>query len=286
MIFFERSYVPSSFPPPKLLALSILLGLSRSGNNGTFVHSLTLPNPIRIRSGFPDDEIAISLVLAKEMMNPMGISHKNNLLVAEDTQTGKQVGWAQIRSLGYAGVTTNPSRFEDDDSGAGKNTLTRRDLQSKLSIEEDVDESIWQEFEDDPTEFPNGMASLPWTKEYRAAFQAAEDRLRRRERMLELERAARPQLWELSSVYVMPKWRRQGIGSALVGHVLKRHATFRQRGKDIYALTLANTVPWYETRFGFVEEKRVPNALAVELNVGRVITKLIGEELVCIRTTL
>mmetsp|Transcript_6208 Transcript_6208/g.9764 ORF Transcript_6208/g.9764 Transcript_6208/m.9764 type:complete len:215 (-) Transcript_6208:200-844(-) len=214
-------------------------------------------------------------------MNPLGISHKNNLLIAEDTQTGKRVGWAQIRSLGYAGVTTDPSKFDDEN-----NSIIRRDLQSKLSIEEDVDEEMWQEFEDDLTDFPNGLASLPWTEEYREASQAAIDRLQRRERMLELELAARPQLWELSLVYVIPEWRRMGIGSALVDQVLKRHVATKQRGRDVYALTLGSTISWYETQFGFAKEDQVPNAMAVELNVGKAITNIMGEELVCIRTTI
>ncbi|KAL7538902.1 hypothetical protein ACHAXR_009540, partial [Thalassiosira sp. AJA248-18] len=131
---------------------------------------------------------------------------------------GKCVGWAHIRSLGYAGVslsTADPSQFEDGDD-FDNTSLARRDVQSALSIEEDVDEILWEEFEDDPIEFPNGLASLPWTKEYRAASEAATDRLLRRERLLELERANRPKLWELSSVYVVPEWRHQGIGSAII----------------------------------------------------------------------
>mmetsp|Transcript_10621 Transcript_10621/g.18659 ORF Transcript_10621/g.18659 Transcript_10621/m.18659 type:complete len:287 (+) Transcript_10621:139-999(+) len=273
--------------------LAVLFGSSSLLNGGIFIQAFSLskrdqiiPSRIRLRSGFPDDEIPISFVMAKELMNPLGISHKNNLVVAEDIQTGRRVGWAQIRSLGYAAVATDPSRFEDDNDVEKNKSLTRRDVQSKLAIEEDLDELMWQEFEDDPIEIPNGLASLPWTKEYRAASQAAQDRIRRRERMLEVELAARPKLWELSSVYVIPEWRHQGIGSALVSAVLDQHSTTKQKGRDIYALTLASTVPWYETQFGFAKENQIPNAMVTELNVGKTITKIIGDDLVCIRITL
>ena len=223
--------------------------------------------------------------MAKQFMNPLGISHKNNLVVAEDTTTGQRVGWAQIRSLGYAGISaTESSQFEDGED-SDNNSLSRRDVQSKLSIEDDVDEIMWQEFEDDPTEFPNGLASLPWTQEYRAASQAAKDRLQRRERMLEIELAARPKLWELSSVYVAPEWRNNGIGNALVDQVLKQHVTTKQRGRDIYALTLAKTLSWYE-QFGFTEEKNVPTAMKMEMGVGNVITKVLKEDLICIHVKL
>ena len=83
----------------------------------------------------------------------------------------------------------------------------------------------------------------------------------------------------------MREWRQQGIGSALVSAVLEQHKTTKQRGRVIYALTLARTIPWY-TQFGFTKEKQVPNAMVMELNVGKAITKMMGEELVCIRITL
>jgi len=42
-------------------------------------------------------------------------------------------------------------------------------------IESDINEQLWEEVEDDPTPIPNGLASLPWTSEYRAAYMAAEN---------------------------------------------------------------------------------------------------------------
>eukprot|EP00571_Detonula_confervacea_P007114 CAMPEP_0172326750 /NCGR_PEP_ID=MMETSP1058-20130122/57479_1 /TAXON_ID=83371 /ORGANISM="Detonula confervacea, Strain CCMP 353" /LENGTH=148 /DNA_ID=CAMNT_0013043611 /DNA_START=8 /DNA_END=451 /DNA_ORIENTATION=- len=98
--------------------------------------SFSLPPRIRLRSGFPDEELAISLMMAKELMNPLGISHRNNLMVAEDTLTGRRVGWAQIRSLGYAGIvsTADTARFEDGND-VDNNSMSRRDVQSTRCIE-------------------------------------------------------------------------------------------------------------------------------------------------------
>ncbi|KAL9183143.1 hypothetical protein ACHAXT_004930 [Thalassiosira profunda] len=248
-----------------------------------------MPSRIRLRPGFPDDVGPISLALAKELMNPLGISHKNNLLVAEDTLTGQRVGWAQIRSLGYAGIAaTDPSRFDDDDAAGASSggALSRREVQSTSSIEDDVNERLWQEFEDGPVGFPNGLASLPWTAEYRAASKAADDRLRRRERMLERELASRPRLWE-ATVYVKPEWRGQGIGTALVSNMLERHATKQLPGRDVYAFARegSKTLPFYE-RLGFEREAAVPNAMAMEMSVGGVLTKALGEEPVCLRASI
>jgi GNAT superfamily N-acetyltransferase len=243
--------------------------------------SLSSFGRIRYRSARPNDELPIAAVMAKELMNPFGISHKNNLLVAEDRASGERVGWAQVRSMGYATIATNPSKFENDT--VENNSLARRDTQSSLSIEQDVDEIMWREFEEDPVEFPNGFSSLPWSKEYRAASKAADDRLKRRHKIFQDELERRPRLWELSSVYVLPEFRNQGIGSDLITGVLTR--TNRQKGKYVYALTLAKTVPWYE-QFGFVQEAEIPKPMAFEVAAGKVVTKLIGEELVCIRTSI
>lgn len=148
---------------------------SQSTNNNNI--DAPLPSNIRLRLGFPDDDFPISMTMAKELMNPLSISHNNNMIVAEDTKTGERVGWAQIRSLGYAGIgesNGDTSLFEDD--GTDDSALNRRNIQTLSTIEEDIDEEMWQEFEDDPADFPNGFASLPWSKEYQAASQSARDR--------------------------------------------------------------------------------------------------------------
>ena len=211
--------------------------------------------------------------------NPLDISHKNNLIIAEDITSKERVGIAQIKSLGYAGegIESSNDKFQDDNS-----SLKSIDVQSKLSIEDDIDEEMWQEFEDDETEFPNGFASLPWTKEYRAASRAAEERIKQRERKLELELQARPKIWQLSIVYVVPKYRRQGIGSSLVNQVLNRQATSKQRGRNVYALASAKTVQFYE-QFGFAIEDQIPTSLSMEINIGNALKR---DDKVCLRKTL
>jgi len=221
------------------------------------------------------------LAKSKEFfINPLGISHKqDNIVIAEDISSKERVGIAQIKSLGYAGEgeSSNDDKFEENSS------LKSIDVQSRLSIEDDIDEEMWQEFEEDPVEFPNGFASLPWTKEYRAASQAASDRIKRRERKSEVELQVRPKIWQLSIVYVVPKCRRQGIGSSLVSQVLKRQSTLKQRGRNVYALTSAKTVRWYEKQFGFAVEKRIPTSLSMEINIGNTIKR---DDKVCLRKTL
>ena len=208
--------------------------------------------------------------------NPLDISHKNNLIIAEDITSKERVGIAQIKSLGYAGEgESSNDKFEDD------KPLKSIDVQTRLSIEDDIDEEMWQEFEEDPVEFPNGFASLPWTKEYREASQAASDRIKRRQTKLELELQSRPKIWQLSIVYVVPKYRRQGIGSSLVNQVLKRQA--KQRGRNVYALTSAKTVRWYEKQFGFAVEDQIPTSLSMEVNIGNAVKR---DDKVCLRKTL
>lgn len=241
-----------------------------------------LPNNVRIRQGKSSDELPIAITMAKELMNPLGISHKNNLLVACDIQNSRQlIGWAQIRSMGFVGPSIADSKtFED-----GDNTSNVSTMQSRFSIEQEVDDIMWEEFEDDPTPIPTGLASLPWTEEYRVASRAADQRVARRKEVLQMELEDAPKLWELSSVYVIPEYRRRGVGSELVRQVLTRQYAQNKQGKDVYALTLAKNVEWYK-QFGFKIEEQVPDFMKLEMTAGKVITKLIGEELVCIRTQL
>ena len=218
-------------------------------------------------------------MLAKEFINnPFDISHKNNLIIAEDITSKERVGIAQIKSLGYAGEGESSNKFQDDNS-----SFKSIDIQSRLSIEDDIDEEMWQEFEEDHVEFPNGFASLPWTKEYREASQAAEERIKQRERKLEVELQSRPKIWQLSIVYVVPKYRRQGIGSSLVSQVLNRQSTLKQRGRNVYALASAKTIQWMEKQFGFAVEDQIPTSLSMKINIGNAIKR---DDKVCLRKTL
>ena len=234
---------------------------------------------VRFRCGRSDDEPTIAFTMAKELMNPLGISYKN-FVVAEDIQTGDRVGWAQIRPLGSSG--TDPSRYNSSPGSISTTTTT---------IKDDVDDTIWEEFENDTNiEFPSFWSTLPWSKEYRAASKSANERRDRREQLVAEEikkiKQRQPQLWELASVYVISEKRSEGIGSNLVRSVLEQHRqSFRKGGggDDVYALTLSRTVDWYTKSFGFVEEKSIPKPMEFEVAAGNVITKLMGNELICLR---
>ena len=202
----------------------------------------------------------IALTMARELMNPLGISHRN-FVVAEDASTGDRVGWAQIRPLGPAGV--DPS---EPNSPPGS--------MKPASIGDAVDEQMWEEFEEDPSAgFGDGrwQSTLPWTKEYKQAFASAAERRERRAELLAREEDARadrpvPRLWELASVYVVPERRSEGIGSGLVRSVLDQHRELGRASEAVYALTLSSTVEWYRSGFGFVEveeprEQPQPTAL-------------------------
>lgn len=237
-----------------------------------------------MRRGKPSDELPIAFTMAKELMNPLSISHNNNLLVACDLNNPRElIGWAQIRPIGYAeAVSSDRSKFYDGDVNSQKTNQA----QSRFSIEQEVDDMMWEEFEDDPTPIPTGLASLPWTEEYKAASRAADNRVARRKELLKIELDDTPKIWELSSVYVVPGYRSQGIGSELVRQVLSRQRmNFYQLGRDVYALTLAKNVKWYK-QFGFEIEDQIPQSMSFEVTAGNAITKLIGEQLVCIRTRL
>eukprot|EP00536_Pseudo-nitzschia_multiseries_P012834 jgi/Psemu1/209763/e_gw1.511.39.1 len=236
--------------------------------------------------------------MARELMNPLGISH-TNFVVAEDVSSGDRVGWAQIRPLGPAAV--DPSEFDSppgSSSGSNANAISNAISNFRgSSVEDDVDEMMWEEFENDPrTEFSGGrwQNTLPWTKEYKEAFDASDERLQRRAELVALEEERRrnqiePRLWELASVYVVPERRSEGIGRDLVRSVLDQHKELGRARESVYALTLSSTVDWYRSNFGFVpvtEPGEIPKPMALEVAAGKIITKLMGNELVCLRMPL
>ena len=252
---------------------------NNEGNNGSGCS-------VRFRCGRPDDEPVIAFCVAKELMNPLGISHRN-FVVAEDSATGERLGWAQIRPLGPSGV--DPEVWDARPGSASS---------AAASLEYQADELAWEDFEEDPfADFSGGWRStLPWTKEYREAFEASRKRRERRALALEKEEqkqrnnnknnAPAPRLWELASVYVIPERRSEGIGRSLVRSVLDQHGDLGRGREAIYALTLSSTLDWYSTSFGFVEANgpgEVPAPMALEVAAGTVLTKLMGNRLVCLR---
>lgn len=259
-----------------------LLRSSLSAQPAVAGTSSASPSGIRFRTGRPDDEPIIAFCMAKELMNPLGISCRN-FVVAEDASTGDRLGWAQIRPLGPAAADP-----EVLDSPPGS-------LPYVATIEDDVDEIMWEEFEEDPdADFGSWKSTLPWSKEYKAAMEASQRRQDRRAELLAQEEARRkntvvPMLWELASVYVIPERRSEGIGRALVRSVLDQHRDLGRAKEAVYALTLSSTVEWYAQNFGFVsvdDPKDVPKPMAFEVAAGTAITKLMGNQLVCLRLPL
>lgn len=237
---------------------------------------------MRFRSGMPKDEPVIAFAMAREFMNPLGISYRN-FVVAEDTSTGDRLGWAQIRPLGPS--ESDPSIF-DSSPGSARST----------TIEDEVDDMMWDEFEEDASaDFSGGWRStLPWTKEYKDAMEAASRRRDRRAELVESQTTDRrnspsPRLWELASVYVVPDRRSEGIGKALVRSVLDQHRDIGRAKESVYALTLSSTLDWYAENFGFEaidDPSEIPKPMVLEVAAGTAITKLMGNQLVCLRLPL
>ena len=109
---------------------------------------------------------------------------------------------------------------------------------------------------------------------------------------------------ELASLYVLPSYRKRGIGTALVQELLERYenskdsssgsssrtaaaattttTTCTDSGK-VCLLTLAPTVPFYEPH-GFVvveDTTDLPTSVQFEIQAGSAISKFLGNQLVC-----
>eukprot|EP01083_Nonionella_stella_P097024 272751_1 len=87
------------------------------------------------------------------------------------------------------------------------------------------------------------------------------------------------QLWELASVYVLPQYRGQGIGSEVVRRLLLKH---RGPVPNVYILTLNTTKKWYQN-IGFEITTEPPEKMKFEMAAGKFITNFINEELICMR---
>lgn len=219
---------------------------------------------IVFRRGMKADEPIIAATMARSLMNPLGIDG-SRFLVAENDR-GERIGWAQLRPLGPSAA--DPSAL-DAPPGSG-------------DVERLTDEEMWDRFEEEGPDFPNGLASLPWTKEYRAAAEAARKRRDGRNAVRARVRSEAGQLWELASVFVFPEYRGKGVGSELVRRMMAEHAILGRSPSDVYALTLETTLDWYEA-LGFSKTDEIPAPMKFEVAAGSVITKLIGAQLACVR---
>ena len=233
--------------------------------------SIALSPTIRFRPGTSSDEWQISTTMAQEFMNPFGIQSKRFIVAVNPQDGGILLGWAQLKPLGTK--SRDPNQY---DAALGS-----------LSLENEIEDEIWDEFERDEIDIPNGLESLPWTKEYRAASEAAASRRRKRKVMLEKAQAVAKEekknvLWELSSVYVQPPYRGNGVGTELVRRLLQNHIRQNRSTRDIYLLTLDRTQDWY-TSLNFELTQDIPKAMQLEMAAGSVLTKMLGEKVICMK---
>jgi GNAT superfamily N-acetyltransferase len=225
---------------------------------------------VRFRPGGSQDELQIKLTMAKNLMNPLSIQADRFIVAVDPTDNSNLYGWAQLRPIGTS--LRNSDQY-DALPGSG-------------SIEREVNEEIWEDFENDEMDVPVGFASLPWTKEYKDYMIKSEERTKKRiQRMKQMEeeqQRGENTLWELASVYVKPEWRKLGIGSELIKRVLAKHSIKGRRNQDVYLLTLDSTSNWYK-QFGFQVTDEPPASMALEITAGNVITGFLGSKLVCMR---
>lgn len=241
------------------------------------LHINGLSSHVRYQPGQPRHRLQIATTLARQLMNPLDV--QTDRFIVANTANDDLIGWAQLKSMKSL-IMQDPARY---DARPGS-----------YDLEQEVDDAMWDDFEQDNTiQIPSGLASLPWTKEYQQMQNAARDREKRREEIRASREKDRSglQLYELSSVYVDPAYRRKGIGKELVKRVLRKRlleASSPSPPSSIYLLTLTTTSGWYQQNFGFevVDSRSIPSSMIFEVAAGNVITKLIGSELCCMRGTL
>ena len=128
-----------------------------------------ISNNIRYRKGRWQDLLGINIELLFQSDVSTSISlDSNEFIIAEDQEDGSSsssvvvAGWAQLRCLGPATSIWDPNQWYDDNDGRMTvvNTTTTNNNNSRREneylLEKEVDEIMWEEFEDDPMEFPNG----------------------------------------------------------------------------------------------------------------------------------
>ena len=108
----------------------------------------------------------------------------------------------------------------------------------------------------------------------------------RRQELLEQMKRNTQELHELASVYIDPEFRHQGVGTELVRTLLQEYKDSGYSMDDLYLLTIQTRSDWYHDRFGFQvvsDPKDIPNAMQFEVFAGNIFTKLLNNQLVCMR---
>jgi hypothetical protein len=252
---------------------------------------------IRYRLADPDDKLPKTF---DSLISASASASDQIIVLAEDSKDkNRLIAWVRIQSLGYAIIpdTTTTELLEDDDNYNNKyyNTLQRREVVSSVSdvIESDVNEQLWEEFEDDPTPIPTGLASLPWTSEYRAASKAAANRRERRDELMEREeqnaKRNRPRIWELTFEFANNNQELERCESdKLLETLFEEYSKQKYSDNDeVYVLAPLSLVPLFvQEQFGFVEVRRelIPSALSSKLTFKNMSMKLFQrEEILCLK---
>ena len=293
---------PSSLPQRIITTSKLCENIKLSNTDESSSSSSTLSR-VRYRRADPDDK------LPKTLDSLISISATDQIIVlAEDSvkiiNNNRIIAWAKIQSIGYAAIpdattTASAQVFEDDDNYNNNyyNSLQRREvvLSSTGMIESDVNEQLWEEFEDDSTPIPTGLSSLPWTSEYRAASNAAAERRERRDKLMEREerfsKRNYPRIWEMSLERVSDQdWKQyqNDIEMVLVQKVLDEQS--KQQYDDnyeVYVLTPLSLVPLLvQEQFGFIEVRQelIPSVLSLKLMYRNMSAKLLRrEEVICLK---
>merc|ERR1711862_828773 len=128
----------------QLLLIICLTGISKA-------LSILDGSKVQYRRGLKSDQLQMQYTMTRNLMNPLGIEPNRFIVACDASNENKIYGWAQLRPIGSS--VKDPEQYDALD-GSG-------------SIEKEIYEEIWEDFESEEVAFPNGFASLPWTKEYR-----------------------------------------------------------------------------------------------------------------------
>jgi len=246
---------------------------------------------IKFRQGKPSDIDLIRRLMIQNLMNPLFMNHERFIIAVNPDDDNDIYGFVQLRPLDDINTNNERSQVEVVDPNvfdALPGSSTIEDI-----LQEEMMDDIWEDFDQEEIDFPTGLKSLPWSKEYKDYVQSSKRRREKNEeRMKELDNLKKniqytnmkkESKWELASVYVIPSWRHKGIGSELVRKIITQHVIQNNRSmENVYLLTLDKTKEWYR-RLGFEITNKPPASLKLEMVVGGIVTMFIGEKLVCMQ---